>query len=140
MNKKDPMGLAPMGASDDIEITDERFRLDSRSLAEHAFSRAAGAPLIQGNCVRLLKDAKANYPAWHNRRSYSAHDRCAPCGVRCYVFFLPEAAGLHPCGYAWMDIPSPRLPRLHTLSQRRKSQISRIGLMHPVGHYPLRQS
>lgn len=35
-----------------------------RSLANQAFSRAAGAPLIGGNSVRLLRDAKENYPAW----------------------------------------------------------------------------
>lgn len=35
-----------------------------RSLANQAFSRAAGAPLIGGNSIRLLKDAKENYPAW----------------------------------------------------------------------------
>jgi cardiolipin synthase len=33
-------------------------------LAEQAFSRVAGAPLIAGNSVRLLKDAEENYPAW----------------------------------------------------------------------------
>ena len=33
-------------------------------LAEQAFSRAAGAPLLTGNSVRLLKDAQENYPAW----------------------------------------------------------------------------
>jgi len=35
-----------------------------RQLAEQAFSRAAGAPLIQGNSVRILKDGEENYPAW----------------------------------------------------------------------------
>lgn len=35
-----------------------------RTLANQAFSRAAGAPLIGGNRVRLLKDARENYPAW----------------------------------------------------------------------------
>ncbi len=35
-----------------------------RALADQAFSRASGAPLIEGNCVRLLKDAQENYPAW----------------------------------------------------------------------------
>jgi cardiolipin synthase A/B len=35
-----------------------------RTLADQAFSRAAGAPLIEGNHVRLLKDARENYPAW----------------------------------------------------------------------------
>ena len=35
-----------------------------RKLANQAFSRAAGAPLVGGNSVRLLKDAKENYPAW----------------------------------------------------------------------------
>jgi cardiolipin synthase len=33
-------------------------------LAEQAFSRTAGAPLISGNFVRLLRDAGENYPAW----------------------------------------------------------------------------
>ena len=31
---------------------------------EQAFTRAAGAPLVNGNAVRLLKDGLANYPAW----------------------------------------------------------------------------
>jgi phosphatidylserine/phosphatidylglycerophosphate/cardiolipin synthase-like enzyme len=53
-----------MSTFTNIEDADQRFRLDSRSLADHAFSRAAGAPLIPGNCVRLLKDAGENYPAW----------------------------------------------------------------------------
>lgn len=35
-----------------------------RLLADQAFSRAAGAPLIQGNQVLLLKNATENYPAW----------------------------------------------------------------------------
>ncbi len=36
----------------------------ARQLAEHAFSRAAGAPLVAGNRVLLLRDATENYPAW----------------------------------------------------------------------------
>ena len=35
-----------------------------RELAEQVFSRTAGASLVTGNGVRLLKDAKENYPAW----------------------------------------------------------------------------
>src|SRR5690348_6231798 len=35
-----------------------------RVLADQAFSRAAGAPLIAGNSIRLLRDAEENYPAW----------------------------------------------------------------------------
>jgi cardiolipin synthase len=35
-----------------------------RAFADQAFSRAAGAPLIAGNDVRLLRDAEENYPAW----------------------------------------------------------------------------
>lgn len=46
----------------------ERFkrRPDTRTrlLAERAIVRTAGAPLIPGNAVRLLKDACENYPAW----------------------------------------------------------------------------
>jgi cardiolipin synthase len=33
-------------------------------LSAQAFSRAAGAPLVRGNSIRLLKDAAENYPAW----------------------------------------------------------------------------
>ena len=46
----------------------ERFkrRPDTRTrlLAERANVRTAGAPLIPGNAIRLLKDARENYPAW----------------------------------------------------------------------------
>lgn len=35
-----------------------------RMLAERAVTRTAGAPLISGNDVRLLRDARENYPAW----------------------------------------------------------------------------
>ena len=35
-----------------------------RLLAEQALSRAAGAPLVPGNRVTLLRDATENYPAW----------------------------------------------------------------------------
>ena len=38
--------------------------LSVRDLASQAFSRAAGAPLVAGNSIRLLIDAKENYPAW----------------------------------------------------------------------------
>jgi cardiolipin synthase A/B len=48
-------------------VDSRRARADiapARALADQAFSRAAGAPLIEGNHVRLLKDARENYPAW----------------------------------------------------------------------------
>src|SRR5512146_1453703 len=35
-----------------------------RVLGEQALSRAAGAPLVPGNRVRLLRDSTENYPAW----------------------------------------------------------------------------
>ncbi len=35
-----------------------------RLLGEQAFSRAAGAPLVGGNTVRILRDAEENFPAW----------------------------------------------------------------------------
>jgi cardiolipin synthase A/B len=34
------------------------------ALLDRAFTRAAGAPLVSGNQVRLLKNAAENYPAW----------------------------------------------------------------------------
>lgn len=43
----------------------ERDAISSvRVLADQAFARAAGAPLLAGNSCRVLKDAKENYPAW----------------------------------------------------------------------------
>lgn len=36
----------------------------TRVLAAQAFSRAAGAPLVHGNSIRLLKDGGENYSAW----------------------------------------------------------------------------
>ena len=36
----------------------------ARRLADQTFARAAGAPLVPGNTVRLLRDAKENSPAW----------------------------------------------------------------------------
>ncbi len=49
-----------------LTSTADRSKLPrpERLLAEQAFSRAAGAPLIQGNSLRLLRDAAENYPAW----------------------------------------------------------------------------
>lgn len=44
-----------------------------RILAERAFARAAGAPLITGNSVRLLKDACENYPAWLDAIRHAQH-------------------------------------------------------------------
>jgi cardiolipin synthase len=35
-----------------------------RALAEQALARAAGAPLVPGNAVRLLRDAGEHFPAW----------------------------------------------------------------------------
>ena len=35
-----------------------------RQLVERAYARATGAPLVEGNGVRLLRDAEENYPAW----------------------------------------------------------------------------
>ncbi len=43
---------------------DRSARPALRTVANQAFSRAAGAPLIDHNSVRLLRDAAENYPAW----------------------------------------------------------------------------
>lgn len=55
-----------------------------RLLAEQAFSRVAGAPLVAGNRVELLRNGEENYPAWLaaiesarervNFESYIIHD------------------------------------------------------------------
>lgn len=51
------------GSSNHVRAED-LLQPELRSAADSAFSRASGAPLIGGNCVRLLKDARENYPAW----------------------------------------------------------------------------
>lgn len=38
--------------------------VSERSLIDQAFTRASGAERIEGNHVRLLRDAAENYPAW----------------------------------------------------------------------------
>jgi cardiolipin synthase len=47
----------------EAERDEYQVRPALRALADRAFSRAAGAPLIAGNQVLLLKDAQENYPA-----------------------------------------------------------------------------
>ncbi len=44
-----------------------------RTLADQVFSRTAGAPLIAGNQVRLLRDAAENYPAWLDAIATARH-------------------------------------------------------------------
>ncbi len=46
---------------------------EARAFADRAFSRAAGAPLVEGNSVRLLKNAWENYPAWLNAIEAAKH-------------------------------------------------------------------
>jgi cardiolipin synthase len=48
----------------DLRRFDPHSSSPVRLLAEQALSRAAGAPLVAGNRVRLLRDAEQNYPAW----------------------------------------------------------------------------
>lgn len=61
--------------SDGVHVErQERAAIPSaRALAGQAFSRAAGAPLIEGNRVRLLKDATENYPAWLDAIAAAKH-------------------------------------------------------------------
>jgi cardiolipin synthase A/B len=50
--------------ANDSRRFDPRSTAPARQLAEQALSRTAGAPLVAGNHVQLLKDARENYPAW----------------------------------------------------------------------------
>ncbi|OGA38849.1 MAG: cardiolipin synthase B [Betaproteobacteria bacterium RIFCSPLOWO2_12_FULL_62_13] len=45
----------------------------ARALAEQAFSRAAGAPLVPDNSVRILRNAAENYPAWLEAIAAATH-------------------------------------------------------------------
>lgn len=53
-----------MGSAQRRVVNEHETLLHLRDLAAGAFSRAAGAPLIGGNQVRLLEDARENYPRW----------------------------------------------------------------------------
>lgn len=44
-----------------------------RALADLAFSRAAGAPLVAGNAVRVLRNGAENYPAWEQAIASARH-------------------------------------------------------------------
>jgi cardiolipin synthase len=58
-----------------------------RALADQAFSRAAGAPLVEGNRVRLLKDARENYPAWLDAIGAAKHH----IHFECYIIHEDDA-------------------------------------------------
>lgn len=53
-----------MTLAGDLRRFDPHSSSPVRVLAAQALSRAAGAPLVAGNRVRLLRDAAQNYPAW----------------------------------------------------------------------------
>ena len=66
-NSRDEVEIRPKRnvRTEQPPLQNERTTLPPlRELATYAFSRAAGAPLVSGNRVRLLKDAQENYPAW----------------------------------------------------------------------------
>jgi cardiolipin synthase A/B len=60
------MAIAAVAEAAMSTAAQREIRLDGlgRRLAEQAFSRAAGAPLIGGNSLELLIDAPANFAAW----------------------------------------------------------------------------
>jgi cardiolipin synthase len=60
-----------------------------RRLADQAFSRAAGAPLVPGNRVDLLLDARENYPAWREAIGAARHS----VHVEMYIFHDDDDAG-----------------------------------------------
>lgn len=45
-------------------VTSRPFAGGARALADLAFARSAGAPLVSGNRIRLLRDAEENFPLW----------------------------------------------------------------------------
>jgi cardiolipin synthase len=46
------------------EARDARQPSSAGAYADQAFLRAAGAPLVEGNSIRILRDASENFPAW----------------------------------------------------------------------------
>jgi cardiolipin synthase len=68
------------GTSQPFDLTTELQTL--RLAADQALSRTAGAPLIGGNLVRVLKDAAENFPAWLS--AIRAAERSVL--FECYIF------------------------------------------------------
>jgi cardiolipin synthase len=58
------MEFRPPASTAESAIASERPGRPNSALLDQAFTRAAGAPLVMGNGLRLLKDATENYPAW----------------------------------------------------------------------------
>ena len=59
-----------------------------RALADQVFSRAAGAELVGGNAVRVLRDAAENYPAWE----YAIEGATHTIHIEMYIIHL-DATG-----------------------------------------------
>jgi len=71
--------MAPLNAIRRRELPHREAIASVRALADQAFSRAAGAALVGGNRIRVLKDAQQNYPAWLDaiaRSTRSVHFEC----------------------------------------------------------------
>ncbi|HUG54099.1 MAG TPA: phospholipase D-like domain-containing protein [Vicinamibacteria bacterium] len=64
MSATAPVHARRRSASDTGTAEAARALAAVRLIADQAFSRAAGAPLVPGNAVRILKDGAENYPAW----------------------------------------------------------------------------
>jgi cardiolipin synthase A/B len=73
-----------------VPLLRRESRATVRSLANQAFSRAAGAPLIDSNHVRPLLDARENYPAWLEAIEGARHHVC----FENYILWEDEAGQL----------------------------------------------
>jgi cardiolipin synthase len=51
-------------SNETVALPAETPLLEASDLIEQAYRRASGAPLVEGNAVRILKDGAANYAAW----------------------------------------------------------------------------
>ncbi len=72
-----PRAEAPPPASPHNSACEDESITALRELADRAFLRASGAHRVGGNRVRLLTDARENYPAWLD----------AIAGARHYIYF-----------------------------------------------------
>ena len=92
-----------------LALDDERAAREAMSLrrilAEQAFSRAGGAPLVPGNTVRLLRDAKEQDSDYRN-----PHLRSEPVG-----------------NAFWLHRPGPGSPSLIQVSVRGRAEVALFG-------------
>ncbi|MHC1766786.1 MAG: phosphatidylserine/phosphatidylglycerophosphate/cardiolipin synthase family protein [Verrucomicrobiia bacterium] len=106
-----------------------------RGFANQAFSRAAEAPLIGGNRIRLLINARENYPAWLEAiRGAQRHDH-----FENYIIHEDDAGRMFAEALVAKAREGVRVRVIYDwtrLSAEKYDELSRAHLLDPVNRDP----